>query len=191
MALVMTSGPATEPITVDEAKAHLRVDDTAEDILITSLVLTSRLHIESALGLAMITQNWRLLLDKWPRDRRVHFPLRPVQTVSEVRVLASDGTPTVVSSDNYIVDVASTPARLVPQQTGWPAPGRPANGIEIDFVAGFGTNSTDVPAPLRHALLLLVAHWYEHRDPIEIGSPDVAIPPGVSRLLKPYRLARL
>ena len=191
MALVMTSGPAAEPITVDDAKAHLRVDDTAEDILITSLVLTSRLHIESALGMAMITQNWSLLLDQWPRDRAVVFPLRPVQSVSEVRVLGNDGTPTVVESDNYVVDVASKPSRLVATGVGWPPPGQKTNGIEIDFVAGFGNNASDVPAPLRHALLLLVAHWYEHRDPVEIGSPDVAIPTAVSRLLKPYRLARL
>jgi uncharacterized phiE125 gp8 family phage protein len=48
-----------------------------------------------------------------------------------------------------------------------------------------------VPAPIRQALLLLVAHWYEHRDPIEIGTDSTIIPAAVSELLKPYRMRRL
>ena len=191
MALVLTSGPAAEPISVDEAKAHLRIDDAAEDMLISSLILTARLHVESALGLAMMTQNWMVLLDRWPRNRRVLLPLRPVQSVNEVRVLDGAGSPTVVASGNYVVDVASTQARVVANGAGWPVPGQPVNGIEIDIVAGYGASADDVPAPLRQAVLLLVAHWYEHRDPVEIGSQDVSIPAAVSRLLKPYRMARL
>ncbi|HWK38638.1 MAG TPA: head-tail connector protein, partial [Hyphomicrobium sp.] len=75
MALVITSAPAVEPVTVSEAKAHLRVDGTAEDTLIGSLILTSRLHIEAALGLALMTQSWRLSLDAWPNGRELELPL--------------------------------------------------------------------------------------------------------------------
>lgn len=55
MPLVMTSPPAAEPVTVADAKAHMRIDTDAEDVLIGSLLLTSRLHIETALSLALIT----------------------------------------------------------------------------------------------------------------------------------------
>ncbi len=71
MALVLTSGPATEPVTVAEAKAHLRLDSDAEDVLIASLIITSRLHLEAALGLALIAQGWTLHLDQFPADGRV------------------------------------------------------------------------------------------------------------------------
>ncbi len=73
----------------------------------------------------------------------------------------------------------------------WPMPGRDANGIEIAFVAGFGAQPSAVPEAIRHALLLLVAHWYANREPMELGSPAVAIPDDISRLLKPYRDLRL
>ncbi len=72
-----------------------------------------------------------------------------------------------------------------------PAPGRPIKGAEIAFTAGYGPAASDVPAPVRQALLLLVAHWYEHREPIEIGSSATAIPQTVSDLLMPHRGVRL
>lgn len=190
MSLVMTSGPASEPVTVAEAKAHARIDGTAEDMLVGSLILTSRLHVEAALGLALITQGWTLLLDRWPADGVVEVPLRPLQTVSAVRVLPATGAAATLAAADYLLDAASTPPRLV--RTGvWPAPGKAARGIEIDFVAGYGAAAANVPAPIRQALLLLVAHWYEHRDPIEIGSVETALPAALSELLMPYRLKRL
>lgn len=191
MSLVLTSGPASEPITVDEAKTHVRIDGTDEDALITSLIMTSRLHVETALGLALMTQSWTLFRDAWPRDGIVELPLSPLQAVTAVRTLGSDETPTVVDAASYVVDIAGKPPRIVPNGIDWPRPGKVVNGIEIEFTAGYGPNITDVPAPIRQALLMLVAHWYEHRDPIEIGSPSVAIPSAVSRLLKPYRKVRL
>ncbi|MEI9900808.1 MAG: head-tail connector protein [Hyphomicrobium sp.] len=191
MALVLTSGPALEPVTVAEAKAHLRVDGDAEDTLIASLILTSRLHVEAALDVALITQSWRLQLDRWPRSGELQMPMRPLQSIDEVRVLSAAGDPTIVAAGTYAVDVAGTPPRLVRLAGVWPLPGRTANGIEIDFTAGYGAAATDVPANVRQALLLLIAHWYEHRDPIEVGAADVAVPPAVSELLAPLRIARL
>ncbi len=63
MGLMQLSGPGAEPLTLDEIKAHARIDGGLEDALLQSLLLTSRLHIEAALGLALISQRWRLVLD--------------------------------------------------------------------------------------------------------------------------------
>lgn len=192
MTLVMTAPPALEPVSLAEAKAHLRVDGNAEDTLVQSLILTSRLHIEAALGLALITQGWSWYLDAWPPGRDLPLPMRPVQSVSAVRVYASDDTPATVAPADYMLDGAGTPPRLVRKGAAtWPRPGRAANGVEIAFTAGYGSLGADVPAPIRQALLLLVAHWYEHRDPIEVGSPAARIPASVSDLLMPYRQVRL
>jgi len=191
MSLVLTSGPATEPVTVAEAKAHLRVDGSAEDALIASLILTSRLHIEAALGLALVTQSWRLSLDGWPPLRVVEVPIRPVFSVAEVRVRNAAGDAAVLPAESYLADVASVPPRIAPGASGWPEPGRALAAIEIDLIAGFGATAEAVPAPIRQALLLLVAHWFEHRDPIEIGSQETRIPAAVSELLMPYRIKRL
>jgi uncharacterized phiE125 gp8 family phage protein len=191
MALVLTSGPAAVPVTVAEAKAHLRLDGSAEDLLIASLILTSRLHVEAALGLALITQSWTYVLDRWPSWPEVPIPLRPVQAIGSVIVRAADGTPVTMLPSAYMLDKHGVPPRLVRTGLAWPQPGQVAAGIEIQFTAGFGADAEDVPMPIRQGLLMLVAHWYEHRDPIEIGSQGAVIPPGVSELLAPYREARL
>jgi len=191
MALVLRAAPAAEPVSLEEVKAHLRIDGDAEDALVASLMLTSRLHIEAALGLALMMQSWTLNLDNWPRKRPVLLPLHPVVSVGEVRILRRDVVPHVLSSDAYQLDDASRPARLHVETAAQLRPDRPLGGIEIDFVAGYGTASADVPAPVRQALMMLVAHWYEHRDPIEIGAPVTSVPHNVNRLLNPYRPVRM
>ena len=192
MSLVMTSGPALEPVSLAEAKAHLRVDGTAEDALIQSLIVTSRLHIEAALGLALITQSWSYFLDRWPKGGRLVLPLRPVAAVSHVRVWSEEGSAETLSPSDFLLDGHGMPPRLVVLGGGLaPAPGRSVNGIEVAFSAGFGAAPGDVPATIRHAILLLVAHWYEHREPVEIGVGVNAVPAMVSDLLAPYRRRRL
>ena len=192
MSLVMTSGPALEPLSLAEAKAHLRIDQTLEDALIQSLIITSRLHIEAALGLALITQSWLFFVDRWPKAQRLVMPIRPIQAVASVRLWNIDGTSVTLPPSAFFLDGQGLPARLVWQGSSPLAdPGRTVNGIEVAFTAGFGAAPTDVPATIRQALLLLVAHWYENREPVEIGAEHNAIPAMVSDLLLPYRRRRL
>ena len=138
-----------------------------------------------------MTQSWQLTLDAWPESGILELPIRPLQSVSAIRVRDRIGNAAIVPVENYEVDAASTQPRIAPQNAGWPIPGKKLGGIEIDLTAGFGSTSASVPAPIRQALLLLVAHWYEHRDPVEIGSQDLRVPGAVSELLIPYRVARL
>lgn len=191
MTLALMSGPALEPISVSEAKAHLRLDGNAEDLLVASLIVTSRLHVEAALGLALIAQSWRMTLDRWPEGGEVRFPLRPISAITSITVRAGDGTPTTIAREDYLLDGHALRPRLIVREGRRRIPGLPVNGIEIVFGAGLGDAAEDVPQPIRHAILLLVAHWYEHRDPLEIGSAAAAIPPAVSELLRPYREVRL
>ncbi len=190
MSLVMTGAPALEPVTLVEAKAHLRVDTALEDTFIASLITTSRLQVEAILGLAMITQNWTWRFDAWPRGG-VEFPLSPVSAVSLVRTQNSDQSFATLAAANYIVDGRGTPPRLVPSSTNFPQPGVVALGIEIQFTAGYGTLASDVPAPLRQAILLLVAHWFENREPFIEGAMPKSFPDAVIGLLEPYRVRRL
>ena len=220
MATVQTSAPAVEPITLADVKAHLRIDTGDEDALLQSLILTSRLHIEVALGLALIQQTWSCFFDRWPalQDARgaplqpagvvftvadprarldaasdaVMLPIHPIQSVDAIRVYAEDGTFAALPLDGFSIDRASNPARVVRQfSTATPTPGRRVNGIELSVTAGFGPNPSDVPASIRLALLMLVAHWYEHRDPGEIGSAAAKVPQLISALLSPYLPVRL
>jgi uncharacterized phiE125 gp8 family phage protein len=192
MPLILTSGPAVEPVALAEAKAHLRVDGSAEDTLIASLIVTSRLHVEAAIGLALIAQSWSWYIDAWPPGPALKLPLRPVQSVAAVRLYDESAAATSLDPAAYFLDGAGVPPRLVRHGAlAWPKPGRIANGIEIAFTAGYGSAAADVPAPIRQAILLLVAHWYEHRSPLEDGVHAEPLPDMVSELLAPYRIGRL
>lgn len=191
MALVLTSAPEIEPVSLAEAKAHLRVDGTAEDALISSLIITSRLHVEAALGLALITQGWSQVLDAWPPGGIVKLPVRPIRSITHVRLYGPDESAETIAAATWRLDAAGVPPRLVREgRTTWPPPRRSANGIDIAFVAGYGDHASDVPAPIRQAVLLLVAHWYEYRMPIDIGAAHAPIPHMVSELLQPFRMVR-
>lgn len=195
MGLVLTTPPTVEPVGISEAKAHLRISEATEDVLLSSLLLTSRLHIEAALSLALITQTWTLTLDRWPQGWRegqsMDLPIGPLQSVSAVRIRDRFGMAMTIAPTSYLVDIASRPARLIWNGGPRPDPGAAANGIEIELISGFGATPASVPAPLKHAILMLTAHWYEHRDPVEIGSDAARIPDAVSDLIQPFRKIRL
>lgn len=190
MSLVMTGAPALEPVTLAEAKAHLRIDSALEDTFIASLITTSRLQVEAILGVALITQNWTWRFDAWPRGDVV-FPLSPVSAAGSVRIQNSDLSFATVAPASYIVDGRGAPPRLIPSSANFPNPGAAALGIEIQFTAGYGALAADVPAPLRQAILLLVAHWFENREPFVEGAMPKSFPDAVIGLLEPYRVRRL
>lgn len=192
MALVLTSAPSVEPVTLDEVKAHLRVDGAEDDAALTALIPAARIFIERALGRALLTQGWSLTLDAWPDGPFLVLPIGPVQAVSLVTTYAADDTGTAFAAAHTFLDVASDPPRLVLRGSQpWPAPGRRANGIEIALTAGYGDTGADVPDPLRHALLLLIAHWFERREPVVLDGAPAEVPATVAGLLTAYRRARL
>jgi uncharacterized phiE125 gp8 family phage protein len=188
---MLTAAPALEPVSVSEAKEYLRIDSAVEDPVVASLILAARLHIEGALDIAMVTQSWSLFLDGWPEDGCVSIPLGPLKSVDSVKVYDADDAAQTVSPDTYVVDLFALRPRLVRQAgAAWPRPGRAANGVEIALTAGYGNTPDEVPAPIRQAVLMLAAHWYEQREPVVFDPPD-ELPHGVADLLKPYRQVRL
>jgi uncharacterized phiE125 gp8 family phage protein len=197
MALVPILGPLIEPISVGELKTHLRLDGVSEEGLLAGFITTARLQIEAALSLALITQTWSWTLDHWPQRAAVELPMSPVQSVTGITV-TQPGSIMTIPSSAYILDGMAVPARLI-TRTDWPRTASPALGITINFAAGFGSHPSDVPPPLRQALMQLAAHWYGHRDADGAcaggaGGPAITpgpLPPSVNNLLQPYRRARL
>lgn len=175
-----------------DAKAHLRVDGSDEDALITSLIETATVHIEREYGLALVTQGLTIIRDEWPDNWLVELPVSPIQSVDSVTTYEVDGGSFSFDIGHWFADLATRPPRLVLHGTApWPRPGRRANGIEIAVTAGYGDTANDVPAPIRQAVLLLVAHWFEQREPVAVGLGAQEIPSTVASLLAPYRVVRL
>lgn len=191
MALVMTDGPVLEPVSLAEAKAHLRIDGAAEDLLVGALLTTARAHIETAYALALMTQSWALFVDRWPDSGVVHVPLSPFAALGAVRAHGVTGQITSLPDTAISVDPHARPARLVRTASlVLPPDLRPTNGIEIGFTAGFGAAPGDVPAPIRQAILLLTAHWFEHRIP-DAGGDGTRLPAAIADLIAPWRPIRL
>lgn len=188
MVSYLLAGPAEEPVSLAEAKAFLKVDDGAEDGLITTLIGAARLHIEGVTGRALLAQSWRVVLDDWPESRVVKLPVTPFMAVTEITAYDAAGAAHEVPLAQFM----SEPDRLLLPATvaGMPAL-RERQGIEIDYVAGFGAEPGDVPADIRQALLVLVAYWYEHRDAVIVAGSGAVVPSGFERLMAAHKRVRL
>lgn len=184
--------PVVEPLSLAEARLHLRLDDTAEDTLVAALIVAARQFAERHLGRALITQGFRLWLDGWPAGRRaLDLPRPPLAAIEGVTVYDEDGVGILVDPATYLADVVATPGRLVLRAgVSPPFGGRAANAIAVDYVAGFGPAAGDVPEPIRRGMALLLGHLFESRE-AGGGGGSRSLPLGVEALWAPYRRVRL
>jgi uncharacterized phiE125 gp8 family phage protein len=186
MTPIPIDGPAVEPIGMPDMRAYLRLDDGAEDDLIAALVKTARVHVEAAAGRVLVESRWRMGLDAWPEGRVVPLPVSPLIAVERVRVFDRDGGAIDVPAGLYEADPFSDPPRLVVDPLA-PEPGRRRQGVLIEVRAGYGATPESVPAPLRQAVRLLVARWFENRGDADPGP----LPPDVLALVAPFRRMRI
>lgn len=192
MTLVLLQPPTAEPVTLADTKLFLRVDHDDEDTLISTLIAAARLHVEAATSRVLMSQSWRYIRDDWPRGGILDLPLSPLQSVDEVIVLDLDGNPETIAPTDYLTDIAGSPTRIA-FRGGYrpPHPGQMINGIEIDVTAGYGDTPEDVPAPIRAAILQLVSHWYDRREPVPFGAQSGDAPAAINTILQPYKQVRL
>lgn len=192
MTSYLLAGPAAEPVTLAEAKAFLRVDDTAEDSFIGTLITAARLHVEGTTGRVLIAQSWRTTCDDWPENRTVKLPVGPMISLTEIRVYDTEGAPTPLALAQFQPETKSTPALIhLPATIAGVPVMRDRAAIEIDYVAGFGSDAANVPQDLRQALLTLVGYWFEHRDAVVIAGSGALVPGGFDNLVASYRQINL
>lgn len=206
--LVQTTPPAVEPLSVQETKDFLRIDQSSDDTLVESLIMAARMQCEKYTGRALINQSWSLFLDHWPgRDTTIWWegirdgaqtsrptnflliPKPPLVSITQILIYDEDDTGVVWEPSNYYVDTACAPGRVVLRTGGVaPSPLRAANGIEIQFTAGYGDEAADVPRSLIEGISRTVAHMYENRGDF----PDMAMKKsGAENLWQPWRMMRI
>ena len=190
MTPILIVGPAAEPVSLADAKSWLKIDTSEDDDLIGALVTSARLIVESRTRRMLLTQTWRLVLDQWPRGLVASLPFAPFQSVVAIRVYDANALAQILPGELYTVDAAPDRARLI-FGAAPPAPGRPIAGIEIDLVVGYGDDPDAVPAPLRQAIRLLAARWFENRGDQLSDPAQERFPAQVAALLAPYSRARL
>ena len=213
--LIVKTPPAVEPISLAEAKAHLRVDMTDDDATIQHLIRSARHALETRYDRAIITQSLVLGRDYFPSFYGLgytwtpggwfgqywmtqyttqelnwgYIALRPpVQSITSVTYIDTSGNSQIWPSTNYGLDGDSEPGRLylLPGKT-FPTTAQQLATVKIEFVSG-NTSPDLVPADIREAVKLLMAHYYENREETVTGSRLVSLqlPYGVQQLMTNY-----
>lgn len=183
MNLKLVTAPAAEPVSSTEAKTHCRITGTDQDSVITILIAAAREMAESITRRALITQTWDLYLDRF--SRVIDIPLPPLQSITSISYTDTNGDSQTASSSLYETDLAGNRVILKDDQD-WPDTLLHENSVIIRFVAGYGTAGTDIPQPVKQAILMLIGHYYENREisaPIQISR----VPMAADWLLGPYR----
>lgn len=187
--LRLITPPAVEPISVDELKMQARIDQDTEDALLAAYITAARADVEAILRRALIEQTWEMRLDAWWSDD-LELPYPPLISVDSVSYVDADDTTHMLNTGDYAVDTMSEPGRLSLLVDTPTAELANFGGVRISYKAGYGSLETSVPEPIRQAIRLLAAHYYENRESV-LSAPGVNVailPQAVDMLLWPYRV---
>lgn len=178
----VTTAPATEPITLAEAKEHLRILHDDEDAMIELWITASREAVETMTRRALITQTVTAKLDGWPSSLKIPLPLPPLISVSSITYVDSDGATQTLAANQYQVVASGEPAYIVPAYAvTWPTLRSQPDNVTIVFTAGYGA-AASVPARAKQAMFLLMSHMNENREAVNIGNIVNEVPLGVKAL---------
>jgi len=182
----ITTNPESEPVSLMEMKRYLRIDDNSDDIVLSDQIMEARRFIEDQIGLAFISQSWRMALDRWPAGgeawwdgvremsitelyrsnvlQSVTLPRWPLVSITSVTTYDEDSNATAITVANvFDVDVYRTPGRITLKRgQTWPVALRANNAIEIVYVAGYA-NAAAIPMTMKRAVKQLAAFMYNHR----------------------------
>lgn len=178
--LTLTTAPTVEPVSLVEAKQHMRIDFSDHDAMISRLIQVAREYVENRTGRQFVTATYTLTLDRFPRicddglilkASEVWLPRSPAQSITSVKYLNESGTQITLSSAVYALRTDLHPGRLTLKYgQAWPATRSIPAAVEIVYKAGYGLTGASVPAQARQAILLLVAHLYANGEPVAGGT---------------------
>lgn len=188
MPLQLISQPEAEPVSLLEAKLHLRVDGDADDSLIESLIPSARQAAETLTGRQLVTARWKYVLDQFPCEV-LWLPKSPLQSVISIEYFDQAGVWQVLPETEYVVDALFEPARIAPSfGKYWPLCLPQIGAVAVTFDAGYGTVS-QVPEGLKSWIKLRIGSLYAHREEMAVLSRGRIDPlPFVDGLLDPYKV---
>jgi hypothetical protein len=202
--LEVVTPPASEPVTLAEAKLMLRVDIDDDDALITSLISAARMHVEVLLRQTLIATTYDWFQDNFPAAANGYFnrlnrlmgpnpqwlpngaailylPKPPLVSVASVKYYDPTGTLQTFDPTHYFVSTGLG-SRVQPTIGNvWPVIRPQIDGVVVRYTSGVAA-STAVPEPIKQAVKMLIVHWYENRDTTVAGTIS-KVPDAVDALL--------
>lgn len=194
----VTEQPAVEPITLDEARTHLRVTPYGsplahpDDDYISALIPVARTFCEQYLQRALATQTIKVSLDSFKDD--IELPGQPIQSIESITYIDRDGAEQTLATSVYELDEFDGTVRLKFDQD-WPSTRDQANAVTITAIAGYTVGESPdtypIPASIKAAMLLILGNLYENRTQDVMNGSQLnynSLPLGVYSLFQPYRL---
>lgn len=184
-----TTQPETLVVSVDEAKEQVQQYDIQEGAFLQRLIKVATFDLQNRTKRQFITATSVDVRDFFPWEDVIYLRLPPLVSVTSIVYVDSDGDDQTFSSSKYDVDTSNHAiGRVVLKESqSWPDTNTEANAVTITYTSGYGTASSDVPEPIRHAILLRVEDLYEGQQPrggAFVGKNEQAI----EALLSPYML---
>lgn len=179
MGAVLITPAASFAVTLAEAKTHCRVDGADDDTYLNALIAAASDHVEKYTGRSILEQTWQLSVDGFSDE--IILPNGPVQSVTTLAYYDGEGANQTLAT-GWALNNTVDPARIVKDaDADWPETQTRFDAVRITYVAGYG----EAPAPIKHAMLLLIGHWYENRE--AVGQAMQEVPLAVDALLSNYR----
>lgn len=176
MALRLITAPTALPVSLVDAKLHLKVDHDADDALITLMLKAAARSAEQELNRALMSQTWELRLDAFPAAE-IELPMPRVQSISSVAYTDAAGAEQTLAGSAYTLDPDVLPGWLLPALgTTWPDTRDQANAVRITFVAGYGNTPESLPEDVRVWILLHLAAAYRNREAFSAGVSVAELP---------------
>lgn len=168
MTYTITTGPAAEPLNVDEVKQFLNLTSNEDNGLLELFIASAREWAEATTGRALLSKTIVQYWDEWPSGPW-YLGISPASSVTSIQYKDENGATQTWSAANYTADTVSVPPRIFPtEDVDYPALGQYPNAVWVTYVAGYATPAA-VPADAKAAMLQKIAFLYENREDIPIG----------------------
>jgi uncharacterized phiE125 gp8 family phage protein len=180
--------PTQTPVSLDEAKAHLRVDHPDDDAAIINMIKSATSMAEEFLRRALCTQTIKLAMPTFPSGSIV-LPRPPIQSIVAVSYYTEDDLLASIlnlpPAAIYTLDEYEYAAVLLPGKS-WPATATHRTAAFVEYIAGYASPAL-VPEPIRQAILMTVGHFFANREDVITGTIAAALPRSAESLLWPFR----
>lgn len=193
MTYKLKTAPGSEPVTLAEAKAHAVVLHTADDTLITSLIIAAREEAENLLNRSLITQTWELILDQFPVGAAIELPLAsPLASVTSVEYYDENNSTQSLATSVWSADTFAEPGRVyLNDGESWPETFVRFDAVKLTYVAGW-SSAAAVPESIKLWIKARVSSLYEQRETLVVGASVAPLPAGFTEsLLGRYMLPRI
>ena len=187
----LVTGPVEEPITRDQAKKQLEIplSDYNHDNHIDLLIKAARERMENETNRQIITATWTLVLDRFPLQERIYLPKAPLQSVTSVTYTDTTGASQTLATSVYKTLSSRSPGYVALRRSQvWPGTYDEDGVVSIIYVCGYGLLPSNVPAGIQQAMMMMIGHWFEHREETVVGTNALSLPNGVQNLIDAYRI---